>query len=84
MFAGTDTTKSALVSMIDHLADNKEVVEFIRKKQEENKLFVDGKLDFEKLSTQTYMDNLIYENLRIRPPVSGIMRKALVDFEIDD
>jgi len=53
MIAGTDSTKSALESMIDHLADNKEVVEFIRQKQEENQLFVDGKLDFEKLNSQT-------------------------------
>jgi len=30
------------------------------------------------------MDNLIYENLRVRPPVRGLIRRALLDFEIDD
>jgi len=53
IWAGTDTTQSALISMIDHLADHRPVVEFIRQKQIDNKLFENDKLDFEKLSSQT-------------------------------
>ncbi|GFP92454.1 beta-amyrin 28-oxidase [Phtheirospermum japonicum] len=81
LFAGHDTTSSALTMLIKYLADNPQVYERVFAEQREIALSKEAGeyLQWEDLQKMRYSWNVACEAMRLSPPLIGAFREALVD-----
>ncbi|XP_057420623.1 beta-amyrin 28-monooxygenase-like isoform X3 [Lotus japonicus] len=86
LFAGHDTSRSVLSSVIKYLGQLPEVYEHVLKEQleisqgkEEGEL-----LQWEDVQKMKYTWNVVSEVMRLSPPVRGAFREALKDFTYAD
>ncbi|XP_057420626.1 beta-amyrin 28-monooxygenase-like isoform X2 [Lotus japonicus] len=86
LFAGHDTSRSVLSSVMKYLGQLPEVYEHVLKEQleisqgkEEGEL-----LQWEDVQKMKYTWNVVSEVMRLSPPVSGAYREALKDFTYAD
>lgn len=84
--AGSDTTASALASTIYYLARNPSIVETLRQELVSHDLHNPGDLQPDMLKGLSYLNAIIDETLRIRPPVLGsVYRETSPDgLQVDD
>ena len=80
MFAGHDTSSSAIQNTIVLLCQHPEIQEKLFKSVQNSP----ENLDFEQLSSHDYLDKFVREVLRFAGPVGIISRTATADFEIED
>ncbi|KAK6183104.1 hypothetical protein SNE40_010648 [Patella caerulea] len=83
MFGGHHTTSSACCSILLHLSQNGEIREKAIESLKENGV-MDTSVDltYAQINQMTYIDNIVKEVLRLKPPVGGGFRKALKTFEV--
>ena len=81
LFAGHETLTSAIASMCLLLAQHPDVLEKVRKEQQE--LGFSQPLTTENLKQMTYLDQVIKEVLRVIPPVGGGFREVIQDCEFN-
>ncbi|KAI0044071.1 cytochrome P450 [Auriscalpium vulgare] len=79
LFAGTDTTSSALARVFDFLAQHQDVQDRLR---EELLSYSEAELGYDELVSLPYLDAVCRESLRLFPPVPLITRSSLVDVSI--
>jgi len=77
LFAGTDTTSSALSRILLVLAENPEKQEKLRKE-----IIDSGELSFDKLISLPYLDAVCKETLRLYPTVRYVMRESRADARV--
>ena len=90
MFAGYATTGSALTSCILELARHPDVIKKLEEEMFQHGLLRDDDdgsndddiIDLQLVHKLTYMENVLKETLRIRPPVLGGYRKAMKTFQL--
>ncbi len=75
LFAGHDTTVTALTWLLLLLAQHPEVLERCREEQRG----VGAPLTLESLKAMPYLHQVLQESLRLIPPVGGVFREALQD-----
>ncbi|XP_061363489.1 beta-amyrin 28-monooxygenase-like [Gastrolobium bilobum] len=86
LFAGNDTSRSALSSIMKYLGQLPEVYEHVLKEQLE---ISQGKeagnlLEWQDVQKMKYSWNVASEVMRLSPPVSGAYREAIKDFTYAD
>eukprot|EP00747_Dinoflagellata_sp_TGD_P075876 gnl/TRDRNA2_/TRDRNA2_158915_c2_seq1.p1 gnl/TRDRNA2_/TRDRNA2_158915_c2~~gnl/TRDRNA2_/TRDRNA2_158915_c2_seq1.p1 ORF type:complete len:527 (-),score=96.76 gnl/TRDRNA2_/TRDRNA2_158915_c2_seq1:58-1545(-) len=86
LFAGHDTTASSMTSMLYYLAKHPEVCKKAQQEQDEVARTYCGDKSFslQALNSMHYLDAVIREVLRLKPPVGGGFRRALKTFELED
>lgn len=86
LFAGHDTTAGSMTAMLYYLGTHPEVLQAAKKEQEEIALMFTGDESFslKALGSMSYLDAVIREVLRLKPPVGQGFRRALKTFELDD
>ncbi|CAG2178392.1 unnamed protein product, partial [Oppiella nova] len=78
--AGYETTSTALGYIMHVLINNEDIQEKVRQEVQEL-LQSDGKLDYNTVTKLKYMESVIYETMRIFPPVTTfISRQSKNDF----
>nr|AGC22877.1 cytochrome P450 4C18 [Apolygus lucorum] len=82
MFAGHDSTSTALQFLMMHLAENPEVQEKAYKEQQEIFGYSDRDPTKEDLSKMHYLDQVIKESLRLHPPAPSIARLLCEDVQL--
>lgn len=81
LFAGHDTTRSAITLLMKYLSDYPEVYEKICKEHEDVAKSKElAWLQWKDLQKMRYSMNVVAEVMRLMPPVTGAFREALVDF----
>lgn len=80
--AGHETTSGTLTFVLDFLARNQDVQEKCRK-EVIDKIGIDNEPTFDTIEQLYYINNVIRETMRLRPPVLGISRQAANDCELD-
>ncbi|KAL3719747.1 hypothetical protein ACJRO7_004687 [Eucalyptus globulus] len=81
LFAGHDTTRSAITLLMKYLSDYPEVYENICKEHEDIAKSKElAWLQWKDLQKMRYSMNVVAEVMRLMPPVTGAFREALVDF----
>ncbi|XP_048235576.1 beta-amyrin 28-monooxygenase-like isoform X2 [Ricinus communis] len=82
LYAGYDTSKSSLTSIMKYLAEMPDVYAKVLQEQLEiaNSEKLGEFLQWEDVQKMRYSWNVICEVLRLSPPVSGAYRRAIVDF----
>lgn len=78
MFAGHDTTVTALTNLLLHLCQHPEALSRARAEQDEH---ADAPLTLERLRAMPYLDAVIRESMRLVPPVGGAFRELTHDVE---
>ena len=79
LFAGHETSASALGSFCLLMTQHPDVFEKLR--AEQDKLAISGPLSVESIRSMTYLDQVMKEVLRLIPPVGGGFRKVIADCE---
>ncbi|KAI8910484.1 cytochrome P450 [Gorgonomyces haynaldii] len=80
LFAGHDTSSSTLVSLLHYLTLHPDLLERARKEQFD--LFKEDRpITNEDLTKMPFLDALVKETLRSRPPVGAVMKRILNDTE---
>ena len=91
IFAGYFTTGSSLTSCLLELSRHPEVVQNLENELISNGLLKeegdtigddDAEIDLKKIHRLTYMEQVLKETLRLRPPVLGAYRRAKKTFEL--
>jgi len=77
LFAGHETSVNVMTNALVLLAQHPEVV--ARGRQEVEKVSHDEPLTIENLRLLPYVQRIIQETMRVKPPVGGVFRKALRD-----
>ncbi|KAJ6714183.1 CYTOCHROME P450 26 [Salix viminalis] len=82
LFASHDTTTSVITCVIKYLAELPEVFEMVLREQLDiAKSKEAGELlKWEDIQKMRYSWNVVYEVLRLMPPIRGAFREAIVDF----
>ncbi|KAL1739497.1 cytochrome P450, partial [Schizophyllum fasciatum] len=78
IFAGMDTTSTALSRILYLLAEHPEVQDRLREEIRAAKE-AHGVLTYDNLEAMTYLDAVCRETLRLYPPVSQLLRKTVKD-----
>lgn len=78
MFAGHDTTVTALTNIMVHLAQHPEVLAKARAEQDAE---AGAALTLERLRALPWLDAVISESMRVLPPVGGAFRELTQDTE---
>lgn len=81
LFAGHETTTSMLTWLCLELARHPEVMQ--RARQEQLQLASIGALSLEQLGQMPYLDQVLLEVERLRPPVGGGFRGVIKEFEFN-
>ncbi|KAI3518655.1 hypothetical protein L1887_07462 [Cichorium endivia] len=83
LFAGHDTSAVAITLLIKSLGEYPDVYEKVLREQLEiSKGKAEGEmLKWEDVQKMRYSWNVVYEVMRINPPIFGSFKEALVDFE---
>jgi len=79
LFAGHDTTVTALTNMMLHLSEHPAVLERARAEQDA----ASEALDLEALRAMPYLDAVIHESMRMLPPVGGAFRRVIRDVDYE-
>lgn len=78
MFAGHDTTVTAMTNILLHLAEHPEVLAKARAEQDAEQ---GAPLTLERLRAMPWLDAVISESMRVIPPVGGAFRELTQDVE---
>lgn len=78
MFAGHDTTVTALTNILGHLCDHPHVLAKVRAEQDAEG---DAPLTLARLRAMPWLDAVISESMRVVPPVGGAFRELIEDVE---
>ncbi|XP_014216832.1 cytochrome P450 4C1-like [Copidosoma floridanum] len=82
VFAGHDTTETAMTFVIMVLADHEEIQSRARKEVEEIFRRNNGIFDFSDLKDMVYLERCIKESLRLYPSVPSISREMTEDLQL--
>ncbi|KAI0060070.1 cytochrome P450 [Artomyces pyxidatus] len=83
LFAGTDTTSTALSRIVSLLAEHPDVQERLRAEiAEAHETLGDGDIDYDDLVALPYLEAVCRETLRLFPPVNFVSRMAREDISI--
>nr|AVZ23850.1 cytochrome P450 [Thanatephorus cucumeris] len=82
VFAGHDTTSSALARTLHFLAQHPDVQDQLRKEVQEGHLQYGKDLDYDQLNSLKYLDAVCRESLRLAAPVQRIQRVAGADWNL--
>jgi len=77
LFAGHETSVNVLSNALVLLAQNPEIIE--RGRSEVKKVSADEPLTLDNLRLMPYIQRIIQETMRVKPPVAGVFRTALRD-----
>ncbi|XP_057953085.1 beta-amyrin 28-monooxygenase-like [Malania oleifera] len=82
LFAGHDTSASAITMLVKYLGELPQVYEKVFKEQIDIAMSKEtgASLQWEDIQKMRYSWNVVSEVMRLTPPVSGNFREALVDF----
>ncbi|KOB68945.1 Microsomal cytochrome P450 [Operophtera brumata] len=80
--AGFETVSSTMSFLLHELAVNPDVQERLVQEIRENDEKSGGKFDYSSIQNMTYMDMVVSEVLRLWPPVSGLGRICLKDYNL--
>ena len=89
LFAGHETVASSLTSLVALLAQNQSVVSKARTLLTEEGLLKgdlnsdSGCLDLRQIEDIPYVNYIVEETLRIKPPIGGVFKKALTTIECE-
>lgn len=76
LFAGHDTTRTAMTNVLYHLAIHPDVLEAARAEQDAHH---EPRWDIEWIRSLRYLDALIKESMRVIPPIGGSFRRMIRD-----
>ena len=82
LFAGHKTVASAATSLVMYLAKNPSVINKIKKELEAKDIQNISDFTYLKISTLSYLGDVIKETLRLGPPVGAIIRQARRTLEV--
>ncbi|KIK70413.1 hypothetical protein GYMLUDRAFT_32417 [Collybiopsis luxurians FD-317 M1] len=85
LFASQDAMSSGLIFGFQHLADHPEILAKVREEQERVRQGnFDAPLTIELMDQMPYLQAVVKESLRVKPPVTMVPYKAIKDFPISD
>lgn len=82
LFAGHDTTSTALADLVVALQENPHVLEQLRQEQQQLQAKHGDTITAAVLKNMTYADAVIRESLRVKPVVADTNRVAARDIEL--
>lgn len=80
--AGFETSSTAMACCTYELAKNQELQEKLREHINQVLHKYGGKVTYESLKDMTYLDQVIYEGLRIYPSLTMLQRKVVKDYKV--